>query len=82
MTPSNDVRSGPAKAVRVGLRRGTRYYVAEGERMSEARVLERDIEVVVGDLRDVFNVFARDDGETIFARVEDEIHDPHEDSDD
>ena len=67
---------------RVGLRAGTRYYVIENDKLPEPRVLAEGIEVLIGDLGATFNVYERDDGATIFVRVEDEIHDARENEDD
>ena len=72
----NDIKLlGAPRLTRVGLRRGTRYRVAEDGKLSDARVLERDTEVTIGDLGATFNVYERDDGATVFVRVEDELRD-------
>ena len=71
----DDTNISGRRLARVGLRRGTRYQVIEARKLSDARVLERDTEVTVGDLGATFNVYESDDGTTIFVRVEDEIHD-------
>lgn len=67
------------RIVRVGLRRGTRYQVPERNTLSEPRVLGQDMEVLVGYLGDVVNVYETDEGVTIVVRVEDEIRDRRED---
>ena len=78
----DDTSIGGSRLARVGLRRGTRYQVIQSRKLSDARVLERYTEVTVGDLGATFNVYERDDGATIFVRVEDEIHDDCWESDD
>ena len=77
----DDTNIGGRRLTRVGLRRGTRYRVIQARKLSDARVLERDTEVTLGDLGTAFNVYERDDGAPIFVRVEDEIHDCGESDD-
>ena len=59
---------------RVGLRKGTVHFAVIENRLAGPEVLDRDIEVLVGDLGEVFNVYeAVATGETILVRVGDEL---------
>jgi hypothetical protein len=69
-------RGAPPRLRRVGLRPGTRYFVAVDGRLSGPLVLDHATEVQVGDLGQrpgEFNTYETGDGTTILVRVEDEL---------
>jgi hypothetical protein len=68
---------------RVGLRRGTRYQFEANDTFSPPCVLEEDVEVLIRDLGEVFNVYETLRGQTIFVRVCNEVRDePQPDTED
>ncbi len=65
-----------SRITRVTLRAGTRYFTVVDERLAAPLTLDRDVEVLVGDLGQrpgEFNTYEADDGTTILIRLEDEL---------
>jgi hypothetical protein len=67
----------PLKLTKVTLRAGTKYQAVRlaepGSMLDPEQVLGADIEVTVGDLGKIFNVYETVTGHTIFVRVENEV---------